>query len=95
MSRRPGIGRAWFEKHSSDVYPKDFITYNGKKFNPPKYYDSIFDIDNPQEFAKVKKRRKAEQLKHSDNCTPQRLAVREEVQKIKAKQLIRNLENDS
>jgi len=39
MSRRPGIGSAWFDKYSSDVYPKDFTTVNGKKFKPPKYYD--------------------------------------------------------
>lgn len=34
MSRRPGIGRAWFDKYKSDLYPDDFIILRGKKMKP-------------------------------------------------------------
>ena len=36
MSRRPGLGKGWFEKYKSDVYPDDFVILNGKKMKPPK-----------------------------------------------------------
>lgn len=41
MSRRPGIGSAWFEKNSSDVYPLDKVVFKGKTMRPPEYYDQL------------------------------------------------------
>ena len=61
MSRRPGIGKEWFEKYKDDVYPDDFIvTISGKgkarKVRPPKYYDKIFDLEDPKELEKIKEK---------------------------------------
>lgn len=38
MSRRPGIGDAWFEKFRGDVFPSDFVVHDGTKFAVPRYY---------------------------------------------------------
>lgn len=39
MSRRPGIGRSWYEAFKSDVYPSDEVIVNGVQCRPPRYYD--------------------------------------------------------
>lgn len=58
MSLRPGIGRLWFERYHSDVYPKDFITDSGKIFSTPRYYDKLYDISNHESLEQIKRRRK-------------------------------------
>jgi hypothetical protein len=79
MSRRPGIGKDWFEQFADDVYPKDYITLNGKKMRPPKFYDRCLEQSRPYEFDEVKERRKeAARTSESDN-TPERLRVKEQV----------------
>lgn len=93
MSRRPGIGRAWIEKYSSDVYPEDRIVVRDSFIcRPPRYYDDIFDHADPLTFARVKSSRFAFSRASCDN-TPDRLLVREEVQRRKADRLIRPFEN--
>ena len=42
MSRAFGIGKKWYEKYKTSIYPKDFITIDGVKFKPPRYYDKLF-----------------------------------------------------
>jgi hypothetical protein len=62
MSRMPGIGKAWLEKYMSDVYPKDYFHINGKKHSPPRFYDSILQrIDNEQ-YENLKKERRIKAL---------------------------------
>lgn len=58
VSRRPGIGRAWLDKFGSYARIHDFVILRGKKVRPAKYYDRIFDLQDPISFAKVKKLRK-------------------------------------
>lgn len=57
MSRRPGIARQWYDEHP-DCYEYDYINIKtadgGKKFRPPHYYDKLYDIECPEESAKVK-----------------------------------------
>lgn len=57
MSRRPGIGTEWIERYYRDVYPKDFITFKGKKIKPPKHYDAYMKKNHPEEFEKIKEKR--------------------------------------
>lgn len=58
MSRMPGIGYTWFQKYGGDVYPKDFVTVNGTKYRPSRYYDSLYARKNPYKFDQVKQKRK-------------------------------------
>lgn len=55
MSRRPGIGRGWYDKWKSDVYPADnVVTKDGQVVKPPAYYDKLYEIERPGEMAALK-----------------------------------------
>ena len=91
MSRRPGIGKDWYDKFSSDVYPRDFVVLNGRKMRPPKFYDKLFDIDSPEEFEALVDDRCLTAVKHVCNNTRERLTVRESVQTAALAQSVRSL----
>ena len=57
MSRRPGIGSGWYERYQDDIYPDDFIIVNGKKMQPPKYYDKKLETDRPKLYETLKAQR--------------------------------------
>jgi len=91
MSLKPGIGYEWYKKYRSDVYPHDYVVIRGKKVKPPKFYDKKYKTDYPYEYDELLyKREKTAKLYQADN-TPQRLAVKEQVQKAKLLQLKRTL----
>ncbi|UPW41041.1 replication initiator protein [Sigmofec virus UA08Rod_5692] len=52
MSRRPGIGRQYYDDHP-ELWRFDKINIStssgGRSFYPPRYYERLFDIDNPDE----------------------------------------------
>ena len=56
-SRRPGLGFNFFRKYWQDIYPKDYITIDGKKFAPPTYFDKLLEQFHPAVFDQVKKQR--------------------------------------
>lgn len=63
MSRKPGIGRTYFEAHKNEIYKKDCLTitkYGGGKMKvkPPKYYDKLYDSINKKEFEELKAKRR-------------------------------------
>lgn len=58
VSRRPGIGKGWFDKFGKDAYTRDFVILRGRKCRPPKYYDSQFEIAYPSDFCLIKRKRK-------------------------------------
>jgi hypothetical protein len=74
MSRRPGIAGLWFAKHKKDVYPSDNIHINGKEMRPPKYYDNLFQEQDPSAMEKIKKNRTQAMQKTAHLRTPQALA---------------------
>lgn len=44
MSRRPGIGKRYWEEHRNDIYKYDSVMVgDGKTVKPPKYYDVLED----------------------------------------------------
>ena len=51
MSRRPGIARGWYDQFKKDAYPSDFLIVRGAKCKPPRYYDSRFSDEFPDEFS--------------------------------------------
>jgi hypothetical protein len=93
MSRRPGVGRAWYSKFKSDVYPHDYVVIRGGlKCKPPKYYDNIYDNESP-ELLKLLKRLRSKKLKaFASNNTIKRLQVREKLQYLRADMLDRMIE---
>ena len=88
QSRRPGIGRAWFEKFKSDVFPDDFVVHDGQKVKTPRYYENLL---SEAELAEVKARRKAAgEMRGDGERTRSRLRQREACQAAKEKLLVRS-----
>lgn len=93
MSRRPGIANQFFNDFSSDIYPKDFITYKGVKYKPGQYFDMLYRKKHPKEMLQIKVERMVRALEKIDDSTPDRLAVREQVLQLRSKKLIRGFED--
>lgn len=62
MSRRPGIGRDYYELHKKHIYEFDEIILDGDKeaikAKPPKYFDSLYEAEDPEAYANIKEKRK-------------------------------------
>ncbi len=91
MSRRPGIGSTWFAKYSRDIFPSDECVVNGRVTRPPKFYDSQYELSDPAGLQRIKLNRVSQARKHRANNTPERLKIRETIQQLRTKQLLRNL----
>lgn len=89
MSRRPGIGKGWFEKFKTDVYPSDNLHLRGIAMRPPRYYDRAMELEDPELMAALKEERRVNLEKHSADSTRERLLVREQVVLQKTQQLKR------
>lgn len=96
MSRRPGIGREFFNKFALDIYPRDYAILRGMKVRPPKFYDKLYEIVNPMEFFRLKNLRKARICKLDPTglgeTSDRRLRVKEYVKRAQIRSLSRNLE---
>lgn len=91
MSRRPGIAAGWLEKYQDDVYPADEVVVRGKRMRPPKFYDTRYEIAEPERFELLKARRRQTAAKHKADNTLERLAVKETVKKAQLTRLKRSL----
>lgn len=91
MSRRPGIGKKWFDRYRNDAFPKDFITFRGYKLKPPRYYDMLYQRKDFEEMEKIKNKRREEEDLQPDR---KRLWQKDKHKKIITKQLIREFERE-
>lgn len=105
MSRRPGIGRGWYDKYRFDVYPLDRVVVNGKETRPPRFYDRLLEKDDRSCLEQIKIKREEKSGNHyvddvlsdgtkirvSDTCGA-RLLVKEEVKRAELSTLRRPLE---
>lgn len=102
MSKRPGIGSAWFDKFERDCFPSDFMVIDANKVPVPKFFDKKLKArvtSQPSALiektaltpyqTKRKARTRTEQFR--ENNTPERLATRAEVARLRASQLKREL----
>lgn len=89
-----GIGKEWYRRFKSDVYPKDFTTLNGRRIKTPIYYDYLLEKDDP-EFAEEIKRLRRERGDDFDLRVEEAKSRtrREKYKKIITKQLQRIYEN--
>jgi len=85
MSLRPGIGRDWFTKYWPEVYTHGAVHLGQHKLKIPAYFDSLFESLHPDEFTDSKLGRTQKAIKHLENSTRERLAVREQLHYAKAK----------
>ena len=70
MSRRPGLGTTWFLKYFGDVYPRDEVIMGNKPMKPPTHYDTLYELEHPEEMELIKKARRKAAIKHG--ITPER-----------------------
>lgn len=102
MSRKPGIARQWYDDHP-DCYDYEYINIStpegGKKFRPPRYFDKLYDLDNPEESAELKEVRKkmaeaskAAKLEKTSLSYLDMLQVEENAKMDKLKKLIRSVD---
>jgi len=88
MSRNPGIGKGWFDRYRSDVFPEDEVILAGRRFRTPRFYDNLIDDD---ELKSVKKKRLDNMAKRGKDLTPERLIQRHEHAILTAKNQKRTL----
>lgn len=96
MSRRPGIGRAWFDRFKSDVFPDDFVVVRGKKLRAPKFYDGLYELEHPEVFKALKEKRiaKAKECGWWERQSV-RLRIKEVVKLAQIRSLKRDLGDDN
>lgn len=103
MSRRPGIGKAWFDKYRGDVYPADRVIIRGAISRPPRFYDTQLGKVDASSLALLKIEREKNSWKFvedylsngkrilvPDNCDS-RLRVKEVVKRAQIATLRREL----
>ena len=88
-----GIGKPWFDKYSSDVYPKDFIVIDGKKHRPPRYYDSLLRKAKPKMYEEIMERRRKKAELERRECSMRQMQ-KEKYGKLITQPLERELENE-
>lgn len=92
MSLKRPIGRTWYERFSDDVYPDDFVVLRGQRMRPPKFYDRLYEQENPDAHGALKEERELYGIAHRKDSTPERLAVRKAVKEAQISTLKRTLE---
>lgn len=104
MSRKPGIGRQFYERNKDVIYATDemFIKRGGKVMSvkPARYFDELYDLDEPEKFADVKKKRReagkiinANELAQTDLSEDAYLSQKELEHVERAKKLRRQLDD--
>jgi len=92
MSRRPGIGKPWWDKYKQDVLVLDRVVIrNNLQCRPPRYYDNLYDKENHTQLERIKQKR----IKkiNPKECTWERLQTKEKLKLKQFKQLKRGIEN--
>lgn len=82
MSLRPGVGYDWFLKYWRDVYvARDACVVDGRTVPSPRYYDLLLARLNTDLASDKDYDRYVNSQEFADDCTPERLLVREIVAK--------------
>ena len=91
MSLKPGIGKKWYEKYKSDLFPHDYaIMPDGRQTSVPEYYRRLFKSDDPELYDRLRTLRIEKAQDNPDN-TETRLAAREICKSSQLKNLKRTL----
>lgn len=102
MSRRPGLGTTWYEKYKDDAFKfthskegrivdgSEFLVIDGRKVKPPQFYVNKLEEDYQK---KLKRLRVLFSNRNKEDRTKARLAIREEIQLLRAKRLHRQMES--
>jgi len=90
-----GIGKGWYDKYKSDIYPHDRVIVRGHPSRPPRYYDNLLSVEEPGLMERLKIKRSLNGLRtvphvlssgevvQVSDCDSFRLPIREECAKAK------------
>jgi len=68
QSLKPGIGKNWYDRFKSDIFPEDECILDGRRFKTPKYYDDQLEKECPEDYWLVKTKRRSSAMETvSDN----------------------------
>lgn len=87
-----GIGKGWYEKWKTDIFPHDYMVINGFKHKPPKYYLNLLDKEDQSNYNLVKIKREIEGYRRRNETDSFRLPVIEECKLAMVKRYERPLE---
>lgn len=87
MSRRPAIGKKFFDEYYSDMFPEDVMLVRGIVNKPTRYYDKLFKKLDSDGYDKIKRARKFDRLDDGfvQRTSKKTLAAGELIRKIKKK----------
>ena len=91
MSLRHPIGKVWFDRYHTDVFPHGVVTTRSGDAKSPRYYDKLFERLDKGGHDAMKKRRTEEAREYLEDNTPQRLAAKERVKRAQLNQLLRSI----
>jgi hypothetical protein len=93
MSRKPGIGKSWFDKYRADVYPHDYVVIKKHKIRPPRFYDDKLEEVDKDAYEQLKQKRQEELPEVIDQYDENmdRLWIEEAVKENRINILIREL----
>lgn len=94
MSRRPGIGKTWYDKFKDDLFPSDECVIDGRIMKPPRYYAKMYQEQEPEQYEQMKKERTKFFQQHKQDTTWQRLNDRQKVKQAQLNHLPRQLEQN-
>lgn len=92
MSRRPAIGKEWYDKYKDEVLDNGSIIANGYEQSPPKYYEKLAEQEEDIRLIKTKAKRKDNAKARWQEYTLQRLIPKEHCKKQQTQILTRELE---
>jgi hypothetical protein len=83
MSRRPGIGKEWFDKYKDDCFPDGAIPVPGKGNirTVPRFYDDLLEKCDPELYESVKRRRQKYAKENQNEFSTKRLETKYKVAK--------------
>lgn len=94
MSRRPGIGKTFYEQFASDLYNHDRCVITDRFLaKPPRFYDKLYEVDNPDHFNILREERQRKAKENPEN-TYERRQVKSVLTDLRQKQISRSYEND-
>lgn len=91
MSRRPGIGKEWYDKFKGDAYPSDFLIQKGHKMKPPAYYDKLYAEENPEKMEAIKDERERQAILNQPEDYFKKLIIKKTIKQAQLRSLIRGL----
>lgn len=64
MSRRPGLGRPFYDLYKEELLANDSCIVDGHKSPLPRYYSNVFKAEDPDAYERLRKQRKRESVEY-------------------------------